>query len=456
MENISQIIDMLELDIEKDKSDKDELDKMKTLKDLYEEVIRDSNDINKIIENKENILIILEMLDKDIALQLSKKLVFCQQKQLIDSNEYKNAIQFVNNLFKKLIRKNQELNDKIVELTKKIENNDEKITTFKIILAQIKFKQYIPYKIVKFLEKYFEGKNFSPIEQIKFLEIISIYNRNVYERIHKYPQSYKNEVLDMLSFGFEIIEDDTLDYSKEVERKVELHYSLLKYQKDFDKYFEEISQELQNENDLKLFYILMIKKLQEQILETISLIKMKEFYIDLETKKEIIYKYKRLTYLYLKFRNKYFNITSNDDDKVETSDIKVIFAKDANGKSYFIKDLKNINNEYLSKVLDLIKSLINSTLTNKNIEGFTSRYKEFRKLKDDQIRIVLHPINPKLYCIMGVGVKKDNTGNVIYNTLCSRKYPTSDQEIAKLLEESDNDLEYIEQYIVENKRKGNR
>ena len=68
----------------------------------------------------------------------------------------------------------------------------------------------------------------------------------------------------------------------------------------------------------------------------------------------------------------------------------------------------------------------------------------------------MHPINPKLYCIMGVRVKKDNTGNVIYNTLCSRKHPTSDQEMAKLIEESDNDLEYIEQYIVENKRKGNR
>lgn len=150
----------------------------------------------------------------------------------------------------------------------------------------------------------------------------------------------------------------------------------------------------------------MINKLQEQILETISLIKAKEFYVDSETKKEIIYEYKYLTNLYLKFRNKYFEIIKNDDKKVETSDIKIIFAQDANGKPYFIKDLKNVNNEYLSKVLDLITSLINGNLTNKNIEGFTTRYKAFRKLKDDQIRIVLHPINPKLYCVMGVGVKK--------------------------------------------------
>ena len=406
MENISQIVDMLELEIAKDKSNKDELEQMKTLNDLCEEVIRFAVDINTIIENKENILVLLDTIDKDIAIQVAKKLELYQQKNLIDLDEYKNTIKFVNNLFNKIVNKNNQIKDKINELTKKIDNNEEKIALFKIALAQIKFKQYIPYKIVKFLEKYFEEKELSNLDQIKFLEIISIYNRNVYERIHNYPQSYKNEVLDMLSFGFELFEDDSLDYNKDVERKVELHYSLLKYQTDFNQYFEEVKQELQNENDLKLFYILMINKLQEQILETISLIKTKEFYIYSETKKENIYEYKYLTNLYLKFRNKYFEIIKNDDKKVETSDIKIIFAQDANGKPYFIKDLKNVNNEYLSKVLDLITSLINGNLTNKNIEGFTSRYKAFRKLKDDQIRIVLHQINPKLYCVMGVGVKK--------------------------------------------------
>ena len=60
----------------------------------------------------------------------------------------------------------------------------------------------------------------------KFLEIINIYNRNIYEKIHHYTQSYKNEVLDMLSFGFEIIEDDSLDYNQNIAKKVDLHYSL--------------------------------------------------------------------------------------------------------------------------------------------------------------------------------------------------------------------------------------
>lgn len=459
MENISQIVDMLEFEIEKDKSDKEEFENISTLNVLYEEIVKNANDINKIIENKENILIILDMIDKNIEFALSKKLIVIEQyrqRKLTNTIEYTNAVNYVNKIFDQMIKKNEELKSKIKEMSIKISDNKDKIKLFKFTLKKIKYKQYIPYKIVKFLDSFFEEKGIPKIYQIKFLEIINIYNRNIYEKIHHYTQSYKNEVLDMLSFGFEIIEDDSLDYNQNIAKKVDLHYSLLNYQNDYKQYFEEIRKEISNENDLKLFYIIMIRKLQEQILENIALIKDKDFYVDLDTKKEIITEFKRLTSLYIKFRNEYFNIISKDDDIVETSDIKVIFAQDQSGKTYFLKDLKNINNEYLEKMLELIISLINGALTNKNIEGFTSLYKDFRKLKNDQIRIVFHPINPKLYCIMGVGIKKDNAGNVLYKTLCGRKYPTSEIEISKLLDESDKTLEYIEQYVMQNKRKGNR
>lgn len=459
MENISQIVDMLEFEIEKDKSDKEEFENISTLNVLYEEIVKNANDINKIIENKENILIILDMIDKNIEFALSKKLIVIEQyrqRKLTNTIEYTNAVNYVNKIFDQMIKKNEELKSKIKEMSIKISDNKDKIKLFKFTLKKIKYKQYIPYKIVKFLDSFFEEKGIPKIDQIKFLEIINIYNRNIYEKIHHYTQSYKNEVLDMLSFGFEIIEDDSLDYNQNIAKKVDLHYSLLNYQNDYKQYFEEIKKEISNENDLKLFYIIMIRKLQEQILENIALIKDKDFYVDLDTKKEIITEFKRLTSLYIKFRNEYFNIISKDDDIVETSDIKVIFSQDPSGKTYFLKDLKNINNEYLGKMLELITSLINGTLTNKNIEGFVSQYKDFRKLKNDQIRILFHPINPKLYCIMGVGIKKDNAGNVLYKTLCGRKYPTSEIEISKLLDESDKILEYIEQYVMQNKRKGNR
>lgn len=459
MDDISKITHMLKIEINKHNSDEEQLEQMRTTKELYEEIFHHINTIDELIENKETVLILLENIDKNIALSLANKIVLIEKYKrlnLTNLKEYEDIIKYINKLFSNLLEKFDELKLKYSELEKIINNNSDKILIYKIILSKVKYKQYIPYKMVDYLNEFFITKGFTEIEQIKFLEIISIYNRNIYEKVHQYHYSYKNEVLDMLSFGFEIIDDDGIDYNIDIAKKIQLHYSLLQYQTDFEKYFEEIKQEIDNENDLKLFYILMLRKIQNELIETISLIKNKDFYADLSLKKEIIKDYQNLIDLYLKFRKQYYNIISKENELVNSETVKIIFAKDLNDKAYFIKDLKNINNEYLEKMLDLLISLINGTITNKNIQGFTSRYKDLKKLKNDQIRIVIRQINPNLYCIMGVGVKKDNTGTVLYNTLCRRKYPIAENEIDNLINESDSILEYIKQYVMENKRKGNR
>lgn len=342
------------------------------------------------------------------------------------------------------------------ELLLKKTKNKEHIKKFKNILAKIKYKQYISISLVKYLEEFFVEKSYPEIEQIKLLEIINIYNRYIYERVHRLPFTYKNDVLDMLSFGFEVIEDNDIDYNSEIAKKVEFYFEQLKYQLSLKEYLTELKNIIDNENDLKLFYILMIKKIQEEILEKINFIKSKEFYADLEIKKEIIRDYQSLIKFYAFFREEYFKLKDKDDQKVEINDIKVIFAVDKNGKSYFLKDFKKINYEYLDRLFELLTALLKNTLTNRQIEGFTSQYKEFRKLKDDQIRIVIKQIEPKLYCILGCGIKKSNDGRVLYNLLCSRDYPKNKNEINDLLEKSDSVLEEITKFVNENRRKGNR
>lgn len=200
----------------------------------------------------------------------------------------------------------------------------------------------------------------------------------------------------------------------------------------------------------------MIKKIQSEIMNLISLIKDKDFYVDKTLKQEIIKDYQKVITRYVNFRNQYFNIIKKDDDLAIKNEAKIIFAQDSNGKPYFLKDLKSVNKEYLGKVLELIESLKNGTLTNKIIEGFTSRYKDFRKLKYDQIRIVIHPINTSLYCIMGVGVKKENSGEALYKTLCGRKYPTDGTKYEDYIKDGEQTLNCVVDYINENKRKGNR
>ena len=134
MENISQVVDILEFEIEKDKSDKDELENISTLNVLYEEIVKNANDINKIIENKENILIILDMIDKNIEFALSRKLIVIEQyrqRKLTNTIEYTNAVNYVNKIFDQMIKKNEELKSKLKEISIKISDNKDKIKLFK-------------------------------------------------------------------------------------------------------------------------------------------------------------------------------------------------------------------------------------------------------------------------------------------------------------------------------------
>ncbi len=459
MKDIFQVINILEQEIDDYNFTKEELEIISTKSDLYKEILSYTNNIETIIENKEIIFIILDTVDKDVANVLSKNLILLeiyQKKNIVDTSEYEKVLKNIKKIILDLTKRSSTLETRKKELLLKKTKNKEHIKKFKNILAKIKYKQYISISLVKYLEEFFVEKSYPEIEQIKLLEIINIYNRYIYERVHRLPFTYKNDVLDMLSFGFEVIEDNDIDYNSEIAKKVEFYFEQLKYQLSLKEYLTELKNIIDNENDLKLFYILMIKKIQEEILEKINFIKSKEFYADLEIKKEIIRDYQSLIKFYAFFREEYFKLKDKDDQKVEINDIKVIFAVDKNGKSYFLKDFKKINYEYLDRLFELLTALLKNTLTNRQIEGFTSQYKEFRKLKDDQIRIVIKQIEPKLYCILGCGIKKSNDGRVLYNLLCSRDYPKNKNEINDLLEKSDSVLEEITKFVNENRRKGNR
>lgn len=139
MENISQVVDILEFEIEKGKFDKDELENISTLNVLYEEIVKNANDINKIIENKENILIILDMIDKNIEFALSRKLIVIEQyrqRKLTNTIEYTNAVNYVNKIFDQMIKKNEELKSKLKEISIKISDNKDKIKLFKFTLKK--------------------------------------------------------------------------------------------------------------------------------------------------------------------------------------------------------------------------------------------------------------------------------------------------------------------------------
>ena len=458
MPDLSKLINLLQFELSKEKKKQQQLDSLTLTYDLYKEILNYTDNIDSILENKDIILIILDTLDRDIQLTMTKKISVIElfkRKQMTDLKSYSNAVAVIEKLVS-TIRKNYiELSMQISETKKELEKDNSNNRIFELILKKIEYGQYISYNLIEHLTHYLEEKKVSSVELIIYLENIRIYNKNIYEKIHHLPKNYKNDILDMLSLGFEKLDYSEIDYNAEIAKKADFHYSLLKYQKNLDEYLIEIKNEITDPNDLQLFYILMINKIQNEILGLISLIKDKEFYIDDQAKNEIVFSYRRLLKIYLFFRDAYFN-TIKIEEQASPVKANIIFAQNPNGKCYFLKDLKSVNNEYLAKVLELIEKLQNGNLANKNIAGFTSLYKEFKKLKDDQIRIVLHQINPSLYCVMGVGVKKDNTGDSLYSLICARKYPKEETEIIKLQNESASTLQEVTDYINQNKRKGNR
>lgn len=308
---------------------------------------------------------------------------------------------------------------------------------------------------MEYIKDLLDSKDIDDVTQITFLEYLRIYNQKIYGKAYITSENYKNAVLDMLNFGFEDFHNDTLDYNQEITKKIDLHYSILEYQIDFKKYFEELRKEIPDENDIKLFMTLMIERIQNEINDLISMIKDKEFYMDEDIRKDIISSYQKLLSWYKIFRDEYIKICTVKIEEVPQTNVNLIFSKDINGHPYILKDLKYVNNEYLERVLNLLTDLQNGTLMNRNIDRLV-RFAEFKKLKDDQVRIVIRQISPTLFCIVGVGVKKENLGTLMYETLCNRGYPKDKEEYPALIEEGKEIIEMVKSYINDNKRKGSR
>ena len=372
-----------------------------------------------------------------------------------DKLSYKNVVESIKTLFSDLQVKYNNLKRKINIYTVSVSQSKDKKINYQKIISRIKYKQFISWHLVEYIKDLLDSKDIDDVTQITFLEYLRIYNQKIYGKAYITSKNYKNAVLDMLNFGFEDFHDDTLDYNQEITKKIDLHYSILEYQIDFKKYFEELRKEIPDENDIKLFMTLMIERIQNEINDLISMIKDKEFYMDEDIRKDIISSYQKLLSWYKIFRDEYIKICTLKIEEVPQTNVNLIFSKDINGHPYILKDLKYVNNEYLERVLNLLTDLQNGTLMNRNIDRLV-RFAEFKKLKDDQVRIVIRQISPTLFCIVGVGVKKENLGTLMYETLCNRGYPKDKEEYPVLIEEGKEIFEMVKSYINDNKRKGSR
>lgn len=224
---MEEILQLLEYEISVYQSKKENLENLKTTQDLYSEVLSHSNSIDEILENKENILILLNFIDNNSYTMLLKKITLIEtlrRKKLTEYKEYESAVNIINKIFSNLKIEYEKINLQVSEEEKLINNNQTRISIFKNIISRVKYNQFIPYKFVNYLNSFFEEKNLNILKQIKYLELLNIYNKTIYEKIHNMPNSYKNDVLDMLSFGFEKLKKMILITIQKLQRR--LNYTI--------------------------------------------------------------------------------------------------------------------------------------------------------------------------------------------------------------------------------------
>ena len=462
MEQIERIKSILEEEVRSITLKEQELNDLICTRNRYNGLFSYAKTINELLDNKESVLILLKNIDENIYYLMESKVKTLESirnknnKTEEDKLSYKNVVESIKTLFLDLQVKYNDLKRKISIYTVSVSQSKDKKINYQKIISRIKYKQFISWHLVEYIKDLLDSKDIDDVTQITFLEYLRIYNQKIYGKAYITSKNYKNAVLDMLNFGFEDFHDDTLDYNQEITKKIDLHYSILEYQTDFKKYFEELRKEIPDENDIKLFMTLMIERIQNEINDLISMIKDKEFYMDEDIRKDIISSYQKLLSWYKIFRDEYIKICTLKIEEVPQTNVNLIFSKDINGHPYILKDLKYVNNEYLERVLNLLTDLQNGTLMNRNIEALKYRFSEFRKLKDDQIRIVVKEISPSLYCILGVDTKKSTESRAIYEILCSRSYPKDKEEYPALIEEGKEIIEMVKSYINDNKRKGSR
>ena len=457
MEQIERIKSILEEEVRSITLKEQELNDLICTRNRYNGLFSYAKTINELLDNKESVLILLKNIDENIYYLMQSKINILEsiRNKNNKTEEDKQAIESIKILFSDLQVKYNDLKRKISIYTVSVSQSKDKKINYQKIISRIKYKQFISWHLVEYIKDLLDSKDIDDVTQITFLEYLRIYNQKIYGKVYITSENYKNAVLDMLNFGFEDFHDDTLDYNQEITKKIDLHYSILEYQIDFKKYFEELRKEIPDENDIKLFMTLMLEKIQKEITYLISMIKDKEFYMDEDIRKDIISSYQKLLSWYKIFRDEYIKICTLKIEEVPQTNVNLIFSKDINGHPYILKDLKYVNNEYLERVLNLLTDLQNGTLMNRNIDRL-ARFTEFKKLKDDQVRIVIRQISPTLFCIVGVGVKKENLGTLMYETLCNRGYPKDKEEYPALIEEGKEIFEMVKSYINDNKRKGSR
>ena len=369
-----------------------------------------------------------------------------------NQSSFQSELDTLNEIKQNLSDELQRLEIENEEIYKYLKSANPRKKLFVSLIYNLKKSQLVKEHHLDELKKLFEEKNMPYEDQICIFEHIKKHNDKVRSRFSKVEREHKNEILEMLEFGFEIISDDSLDYDPRISKELPVCINLLKYYDDTNEFIKHLFDTYKESNLIQGLFIGLINHIQDNILEQRNMIKEKDFYIDSDLRDEICEEFNHQLLMYIKLRDYYDKVFESEEEIVDIEERTLVYATKESGEPYVYDDIKDFPEEYLDKLESLIKSFKAGNLTKKHIAGFTTNLHQYRKLKDDQIRVVIKQVAENTFCVLGFAVKKDQRGGA-YNKICAREIPNN---LKQILLEKDEVEDNLFSYIKENHRKGNR
>lgn len=446
---------------------------------IFKEMLSLINEVelNTLMDNTFSLNLFLEQVySEEESKSIFNKIYQCayQLKNLYGNDalkdEYNKHLKILNGVVARIIDNYETLYMKSIPYEKEVDNLKEENLLCRGILYRLNTHKYLNNFQIDYIKKLMDENNVSLEHQIIILEYVN--NHNINCKFDNPKRSFTT--IKMMETEFDLFDTDE---SITVDEKIKLDAWAISVfdsvmtseELDFDEFLDDMSKWMDKESsDYALKTVLnkflsALQECKENMLEG-------ENYFDIELRKLIIMEYNSYYYKFLKIKKYFYNKLLKDNEVDESvleenyneaiSKKQLLFAM-TNNKSYVERDILSVPEEYYSRVKKLLDGFRTGELNHQNIESFSSnsRFRGYKKLKEDQIRIPYRHIGDQNYLILGIMVKKSDRDNKRYGNIISRDYEydisTSKTYQEKCIE-SDEVFNNLMEYIEENSRQGNR
>lgn len=459
----------------------DELQDIKIKEDLYKNlfVLLVDGDYTEMYENISICFILISSIfESNLAKEINDKLFDIiyklQQIQTIcgedafDEKEFQ--INFRNLVtLRNFLKQNYQKMEYREKEIKKIYSLDKLIFT-KRIVSELSYSQLINNFEISNLKYILEDAGASIEDQIRSVEIIKKHNMLITNKFENMPRIEKTQIEMMLDTEFDKFEPvyiASTEDKREYDNIFELYKNFIECVDNYEDIKEIIDKPSLEENpNVEKFEYVMIKLLnyyQSQMMEIKNMIYEEDSYCNEELKREITKEFNILKHKYQKIKFVY----NTEKLKLERKEIidtelptvnNIFYARTTGGNIYIEDDITEITQENLEKVRILLNKLRTDTLSLNESKPLVEnkKFRGYKELRKDQIRIIYTHLGDNNYLIVGVGTKKTDNDLTLYTRMINRNTNYNLDNIEICLEESEKIKVKVNEYIEQNQRKGSR